>query len=175
MKKKILSVFIAIYIVLIYFAGVPATNTFMTRFQENTRAIVHALGIWPSWSMFAPNPIKYDSNTFVKIKYNDGSEVEYDVEEKPTGILGPFRAARWNKYSQDNLKSDKQRGLLRPTLNYFTKKYQIADKKIVYIALVQKWQDVPPYGDGTNILPVLENKNLLPASKVLIEDNYESH
>ncbi len=79
------------YLGVIYFAGVPESNTL--NLQKET---AFALGIWPSWSMFAPNPVRFDSKTFVEITQN-GEVIEKDVEIEPKGLMAPpFREARWS-------------------------------------------------------------------------------
>lgn len=145
--KYILNSLIIMYLAIIYFTGVPETNTLNLRLKEKSMKVAFALGIWPSWSMFAPNPIKFDSKSYVEITHKNGEINEYDVEVGPTGILAPFRKARWMKYSQDNLRSPRQRGLLRPAVRHFVRKYDQIDNPIVNVTLKRKWLDIHPFSE----------------------------
>src|SRR5688572_19097579 len=109
--RYISNILIISYLVIIYFTGVPETNTFNSRLKQKANSVAFAIGIWPSWSMFAPNPIKFDSKTYVQVTYKSGEVKEFDVEIPLEGPLATFRNARWMKYSQDNLRSPNQKGL----------------------------------------------------------------
>ncbi len=143
--KYLLNFFIVIYLATIYFSGVPETNTLNFRLKEYASKLAFAVGIWPSWSMFAPNPIKFDSKTYVNITYRDGLVEEHDVEIELTGFLATFRKARWMKYAQDNLRSPSQRVLLGPALKHFAQKYNKKNNPIVNLQLKRKWAEVQPF------------------------------
>lgn len=145
--KYFLNVLIVSYLAIIYFSGVPETNTLTYRAKEKAMTVAFALGIWPSWSMFAPNPIKFDSKSFVVITYNNGVIKEFDVEKRTPGILGTFRKARWMKYSQDNLRNPTQKALLDPAIRYFRNKYEDPKNHIVSVQIKRKWQEVHPFSD----------------------------
>lgn len=145
--KYFLNVVIVSYLAIIYFAGVPESNTLNFRVKERATKAAMLLGIWPSWSMFAPNPVKFDSKSYVEITYQSGEVKEFDVEKNPTGLLAPFRKARWMKYSQDNLRNPKQRVLLKPAIRYFAKKYSIKGNPIAHVRLKRKWLEVHPFSD----------------------------
>lgn len=138
---------IILYLGIIYFTGVPETNTLNSKIKEQAFKAAFAVGIWPSWSMFAPNPIKFDSKSFVEITFSNGERKEFNVEKEPTGILAPFRKARWMKYSQDNLRNPTQRALLTPALKYFVKKHNSSTNPIVNIQLKRKWSEIHPFSD----------------------------
>src|SRR5688500_8184759 len=122
-KKGLLNFFLVSYLIVIIFAGLPASNTFESKIKAQAKEVAFALGIWANWSMFAPNPIKFDSKTYVEVIYKNGAIVEYDVEEKPSGVFETINKARWMKYAQDNLRNPNQRALLLPALRYFKQKY----------------------------------------------------
>ncbi|WP_408098832.1 hypothetical protein ACJVC5_07920 [Peredibacter sp. HCB2-198] len=140
-----LNVVIVFYLTIIYFTGVPETNTLNSRLKQKTMSVAMVLGIWPSWSMFAPNPIKFDSKSYVEVTYKNGEVKEYDVEEKTTGILAPFRKARWMKYAQDNLRNPKQKGLLGPAIRHFVWKYDSKENPVVSVKINRKWAEVHPF------------------------------
>ncbi|WPU65929.1 hypothetical protein [Peredibacter starrii] len=142
-----LNVVIVCYLCIIYFAGVPETNTLNYRMKQKMTSVAMVLGIWPSWSMFAPNPIKFDSKSYVEVTYKDGTIKEYDVEKKTTGILAPFRKARWMKYSQDNLRNPKQKGLLAPAIRHFVHKYDSKENPVVSVKINRKWSEVHPFSN----------------------------
>lgn len=145
MKRIIFNFLIISYLFVIVFTGVPSTNTLESRLKERASRIAFAVGIWPSWGMFAPNPLKYDSKTFVEIKYENGMIREYDVEKHLTGPFAFIRKSRWMKYSQDNLRNPEQRVLIKPALRFFGNKYKIRGNPIVNMKLKRRWQEVHPF------------------------------
>ncbi|MFP5385109.1 MAG: hypothetical protein ACLGHN_03470 [Bacteriovoracia bacterium] len=171
LTRIFLNVLIVFYLSVIYFTGVPETNTLTFRLKQQTQKVAFALGIWPSWSMFAPNPIKFDSKSYVEITYKNGEIKEYDVEKQVDGILGPFRKARWMKYSQDNLRNPNQRGLLRPAIKYFARKYRQENNPIVNVKLKRKWKEVHPFSDHS--IPSISNTPRTERNEVLISQNLE--
>jgi hypothetical protein len=135
------------YLTVIFFSGIPETNTLTARLKEKTTRIALLVGIWPSWSMFAPNPIKFDSKTYVSLVRQDGKIEEHDVEIPLSGPLAIFRKARWMKYAQDNLRSIKQRGLLGPAVKHFLWKYDDELNPITTIEIKRKWREIAPFHD----------------------------
>lgn len=170
LTKYILNTLIVTYLAIIYFAGVPESNTLNFRLKEKASKVAFAIGIWPSWSMFAPNPIKFDSKSFVEITYKNGEVKEFDVEKDTPGILGPFRKARWMKYSQDNLRNPTQKVLLSPAIRYFTKKYDRAENPIVTVQIKRRWSDIHPFSDHSipsiSKTPRVENHEVLITQKL---------
>lgn len=170
LTRYFLNVLIVSYLAVIYFSGVPESNTMNSRLKAKAMKVAFAVGIWPSWSMFAPNPIKFDSKSFVEITYRNGLVKEFDVEKETPGILGPFRKARWMKYSQDNLRNPDQRVLLWPAIRYFTKKYDRLDNPIVNVQIKRKWSDIHPFSDHSipsiSRTPRIENHEILISQKL---------
>ena len=160
------------YLLVIYFSGVPESNTLNTRLKQKATAISFAVGIWPSWSMFAPNPIKFDSKSFVEITYNNGDIKEYNVEIPLSGVLATFRNARWQKYSQDNLRSRNQRGLLAPAIRYHRRMYDSVDNPIVSISIKRKWKNVPPFTEAAPLIPLKSDFARKESTEILLTQNY---
>jgi hypothetical protein len=171
MKRVFLNFLIISYLIIIYFAGVPPTNTLNNHLKTTTSNLAYLIGVWPSWSMFAPNPVKLDSKTFVQIKYVDGTEIEKDVEPKITGILSPFRSTRWSKFSQDNLRNEKQKALRPAVAEFFLNQEVAQGKNVAKIILVQRLREVPPLGPNGYVVPIKENYPRVEKSKVLYEMN----
>jgi hypothetical protein len=153
-KKFVLNFLILGYLGIIYFSGVPESNTLNARLRQMAQSTALALGIWPSWSMFAPDPIKFDSKTYVIISYKDGDIQEYDVEIGPTGLFSNIRRARWRKYAQDRLRSFDQKGLLAPALRHFHRKYDNPSNPITNIRLTRKWSEVESYTENSPLAPL---------------------
>lgn len=169
--KYVMNALIVCYLAVIYFSGVPDSNTLNFRLKEKATKVAFAVGIWPSWSMFAPNPIKFDSKSYVVIRYKNGEMKEYDVEKQTDGILGPFRKARWMKYSQDNLRNPNQRVLLRPAINYFKRKYEIPGNPIVNVQITRKWSEVHPFSHHE--IPSIYKTPRIEKNEVLITQQVE--
>jgi len=171
LTKYILNTLIVSYLAVIYFAGVPESNTLNFRLKDKATKVAFAVGIWPSWSMFAPNPIKFDSKSYVAVTYANGEVKEYDVEKNPDGILAPFRKARWMKYSQDNLRNPNQRILLKPAIRYFTRKYQMPGNPIVNVQIKRKWSEIHLFSDHK--IPSIYNTPRQEKNEVLITQQVE--
>jgi hypothetical protein len=172
LKRYICNLLIVGYLGIIYFAGVPESNTLNFRLKQQAQQMAFALGIWPSWSMFAPNPIKFDSKTFVEVTYRDGGVAERDVEIELDGLLAPFRRARWMKYSQDNLRNPTQRGLLAPALRHFFQKYDSPERPVAGIKLKRKWLEVDPFNEQA-LPPLLKARQREEKSEILLTQSYE--
>lgn len=142
-----LNFLIVFYLGVIYFAGVPESNTLNSRLKQKAMKISFLVGIWPSWSMFAPNPVRFDSKSYIEVSYKNGETKEYDVEKDVKGPLATFRKARWMKYSQDNLRNPGQRALIMPALRYFKRKYDTPENPVVHIMLKRKWFEIPAFSD----------------------------
>ena len=123
--------------------------------------------------MFAPNPIKFDTKSFVEISYEDGEVELHDVEIELDGVLSTFRKARWMKYAQDNLRSPNQKGLLNPAIRHFLAKYGSIDRPIKGISLKRKWWDVKPFFEG-GIDPVSNSRVSKENSEILLTQNFEN-
>lgn len=169
--KYILNSLIVAYLSIIYFTGVPESNTLNSRLKQKLHKVAQVVGIWPSWSMFAPNPIRFDSKTYVEITYSDGEILEEDVEKNVDGVLGAFRKARWMKYSQDNLRNPRHKVLLKPALHYFAKKFQREGNPIVNITLKRKWAEIQPFSDQS--LHPIKNTPRTLKNEILISSNLE--
>lgn len=171
--KKIVTNFLIVgYLAIIYFSGVPESNTLNFRLKNKAVDMAFILGIWPSWSMFAPNPIKFDTRTFVEISYKNGETKDYNVEIETKGLLAPFRQARWQKYSQDNLRNPKQKALWAPAIRFFKEKYKVDGNPIVSIKIKRIWEDVPPYNDQ-KLVPLWEKFERKANTEILTAQNYE--
>lgn len=145
--KYFLNSLIVFYLGVIYFSGMPESNTLNTRLKDKAMSAAFILGIWPSWSMFAPNPIRFDSKTYVAITHKNGERKEYDVEKKLEGPFATFRKARWMKYSQDNLRNPGQSALLDPAIRYFTRKYDHDENPVVNVQIFRRWNEIAPFSN----------------------------
>jgi hypothetical protein len=172
-KRYFQNSLIVAYLATIYFSGVPETNTLNFRMKQKAQDLSLAIGINPSWSMFAPNPIKFDTKSFVEITYEDGEVELHDVEINLDGLLATFRKARWMKYAQDNLRSPNQKGLLNPAIRHFVAKYGSVDRPIKEMVLKRKWWDVKPFYEG-GIDPISNSRVPKENSEILLTQNFEN-
>lgn len=169
--KWILNTAIVFYLGIIYFSGVPESNTLNARLREKSLKTAFVLGIWPSWSMFAPNPIKFDSKSYVEITFKNGEVKEFDVEKETTGILAPFRKARWMKYAQDNLRNPDQKVLLRPAIRHFAYKYSTPGNPVTNVIIKRKWLEVHPFSD--KFLHSISKTPRYPKNEILVSQKIE--
>lgn len=142
-KMYLLNTLIILYIGIMYFAGVPDNNLVDKKLNQFANKTSLMLGFWPSWSMFAPNPIKFDAKTFVKITYKDGKSDVHDLERKLSGPFKELRRARWMKFAQDNIRSADQKSLLNPIIRHYLFKYNSLKRPISQIQIIRKWRDIP--------------------------------
>lgn len=172
LAKCFLNTLIVFYLGIIYFSGVPESNTLNVRLKEKASKIAFAIGIWPSWSMFAPNPIRFDSKTYVSVTHQKGETYEHDIEKPLSGILAPFRKARWMKYSQDNLRNPSQRGLLPPAIRYFKNKYNKEGNPVVSVRIIRKWEELHPFSHSN--IPSISKTPRVSKHEILITDTMEN-
>lgn len=135
------------YLFTIYFSGMPDTNTLNFRLKQVMTDVANVLGIWPSWSMFAPNPIKFDSKTYAILTFRDGSMIEEDVEPELSGPSGTLRRARWMKFSQDSLRGMGQKRLFHPLAQHLRWKHRRAPSSLVKVELLRRWNVIHPFSD----------------------------
>lgn len=169
--KYLLNFVAVFYLAVIYFSGVPESNTLNFRLKEKAVKVAMVVGIWPSWSMFAPNPIRFDSKSYVEVTHKNGEVKEYDVEIEPTGFLAPFRKARWMKYAQDNLRNPRQKALLDPAIRHFLYKYDLKKNPIVNLQIKRKWQEVHPFSDHS--IPSISKTPRLEKNEILLTQKLE--
>lgn len=131
------------YIGIMYFSGTPDGSLLHNQLKQFSNKAALVIGIWPSWSMFAPNPVKADSKTFVKISYKNGTTELHDLERKLTGPFSEIRKSRWMKYAQDNVRSPQQRVLLAPIIRHYLFKYNSKKNPITDIQIIRKWREIP--------------------------------
>lgn len=167
-----LNCLIVFYLGVIYFSGVPESNTLNIRLKEKASKVAMLAGIWPSWSMFAPNPIRFDSKSYVEITYKNGEVKEHDVEIPLKGLMAPFRRARWMKYSQDNLRSPRQKGLLPPAIRHFVHKYNDKKNPIVNVIIKRKWAEVHPFSELK--LPKITDTPRIVKDEILLTQKMEN-
>jgi hypothetical protein len=170
--KCFLNTIIVLYVGIIYFTGVPESNTLNVRLKEKASKIAFAIGIWPSWSMFAPNPIRFDSKTYVSVTHRNGDTYEHDIEKPLVGILATFRKARWMKYSQDNLRSPNSRALLSPAIRYFRNKYNKPENPVVSVKIIRRWEELSPFSDTE--IPSISKTPRESKNEILITESTEN-
>lgn len=147
------------YVGVMYFSGVPDSSLLHNQLKQFSSKAAMVIGIWPSWSMFAPNPVKSDSKTFVKISYKNGKSELYDLERRLTGPFIEIRKSRWMKYAQDNVRSPQQRALLAPIIRHYLFKYNSKKNPITNIQIIRKWREIPLiYSDG--IYPIIDTPRI---------------
>lgn len=172
LTRYLLNSLIVLYLGVIYFSGVPESNTLNSRLKQKANVIAFGLGISPSWSMFAPNPIRFDSKTYVEIVHANGKTQEYDVEVELDGVLSAFRKARWMKYAQDNLRSPRQVRIRQPALRYFVNKYQNEKNPIAHVTIKRKWWEVEKFSEMKKLTPVRSDAIRPEKTEILLTQKY---
>ena len=168
------NVFILSYCSVIYFTGVPSSNTLQFKLKETLRPVAFAFGIWPSWSMFAPNPIKSDSRAIVEIHFKDKNIKTKNIDGSVEGFLSVLRHARWMKYAQDNLISPDQKGLLEPAMFFYLSKYQSEKNPITSIKILHLRSEIPPFSEF-EVLPMVTSHQIRKVSTEIIASlNFEN-
>lgn len=164
--KYLLNTLLASYIAIIFFAGMPEINEMSLRVRQLAGRVSMLVGLWPSWSMFAPNPLRFDNKTYVVMSYKDGKQQEEDIEVPLEGPLAPFRSARWTKFAHDNLRQPNQRALLPGILNHFYHRYNAEENPILFMKVIRKISLVPPI-DEKNI-PSIFNTPRIKQDEILL-------
>lgn len=154
-----LNTLIICYVGIMYFSGLPDGSLLHNQFKQLSTKAAMVVGIWPSWSMFAPNPIKSDSKTFVRISYKNGKSELFDLERRLTGPFKEIRKSRWMKYAQDNVRSPQQRVLLSPIIRHYLFKYNSKINPITNIQIIRKWREIPLI-NSDGIYPIIDTPRI---------------
>jgi hypothetical protein len=170
LKRYCLNLLIVTYLGVIYFSGFPESNTLNFRLKQSALEVAYGVGIWPSWSMFAPNPIKFDSKTYAVISFKNGSGFIRDVEIDTSGLLSSMRKARWMKYSQDNLRNPHQQKLLAPALRYFYHQYNSIQTPIHSIRLLRKWEEIALLNESEKLPPLRATPRMQKEENLIVQN-----
>lgn len=171
--RHVLNLIIVIFITTAVITGTPEMNFFHEKVKSFLHPLSFAIGIWPSWSMFAPNPARVDSKTFAEIHLRSGKVKELDIEPQyGSGFAGHLRDDRWRKFSGDNLKNANHRAVLPLIINYLHKKFNPSMDPITKVRLIQRWSEVSNFGDGSRIISLKENSRRIVKENILFEKDY---
>jgi hypothetical protein len=158
----------------IYFTGVPSSNNLQFQIKEILLPVAFAIGIWPSWSMFAPNPIKSDSQAMVEIQFKNKMIKTKNIDGSVEGFLSVLRHARWMKYAQDNLISPDQKGLLEPAMFFYLSKYQSEENPITSIKILHLRSEIPPFSEFEVLPKVTSHQIRKVTTDIIASLNFEN-
>lgn len=170
-KKWALNITIISYLCLIAIHGLPLDAYLFRVIKTKTQPIVLSLGIWQGWNMFAPNPLRFDTNIYARMHFKDGSVVTKNIEDElAKNVLLPFRLVRWTKWAKDNVRQKNHAVLWEPTLRYMVAKYGTPKNPVVKGQLYRRYVEVKMLNkEKSDIIPILKFDPPLSPEEVFFE------
>lgn len=103
---------------------------------------IYFFGLWQNWSLFAPEPKKYNIHLSAVITFNSGKTTvcEFPRMEKLSVFERPWKE-RYRKWANENLYEEK----FWPDAARFIARMHCSSNQVpVSVALVRHWSDIPP-------------------------------
>lgn len=138
----LVNTFIICYLFVAWSWNLPS-GSFRRRVAQKLGPIVRWLGLWHSWSMFAPEPILVDRKMAVELTYDDQSVDAYDLP-----YIGDY--SRWRSFL--SIRDRKYQAVLakkgadvqRPAIcRYFSDHYADPHRKLLKSQLVVHKRRIP--------------------------------
>lgn len=106
---------------------------------------IHYLGLWQSWSMFAPDPLRINMHLSATVTYRDGSQREWSFPRMPAlDLVQRYQQERYRKF-QEYARLDAY-GYMWPGMARYIA--QTADDQTgnppVRVQLQRNWWVIPP-------------------------------
>jgi hypothetical protein len=102
-----------------------------------------ATGIQQSWSVFAPIPRPSSLAFTARIRYADGSHVDWHPPVRDR-YVGEFSSEHWVKWIESAVRDDNKRVVGRPAAIWLARKYAQGGRRPVEVTFVRTWRDTPP-------------------------------
>ena len=111
--------------------------------RPGVRPAVYMLGLYQSWSVFAPNPSTASVAVEADIHFADGDVVRHRF---PHGddLVGAYREYRWRKWER-RVRLDRYDHLWRDAAEWLAARYE-DDGTVERIVLIRRFSDTPEPG-----------------------------
>jgi hypothetical protein len=104
-----------------------------------------ATGVQQNWSVFAPIPRPSTLGFSARIRFADGSHVDWrpDVGDP---YIGEFAGEHWVKWTEAAARDDFLMVIDRPAAIWLARRFATADRRPVEVRFTRWWRDTPPLG-----------------------------
>ena len=148
-KAFLVRVFCASYVVVIaWWALPPGTLPLQKLVNSYTINLLHLVGLWQGWDMFAPNPFSLNARVRVQLTTTDGEYVQWlPPNPGPLWGLERYRRERFRKWAVDHLRLDSQTQLWQPAVEFAKSKVEAQlGVRVIAGELIRDWHEIPsPY------------------------------
>lgn len=143
-KRCFLNIFIALHVAIILFWGLPDSG-FRNRMARPFEKYVSYMGLWHMWGMFAPMPLVVHFDLRAKVKYRDGSVVEW-VAPRPedSPVLGRVYKERYRKW-REKVRTDEYKMVWADAGRFIARQnFKDPANPPVEVKLTRYWVRIPP-------------------------------
>lgn len=146
MRGTALRAFVAFHVLVIVSWGMPTETLVGKALNRSIEPYMLFTGLWQNWSMFAPDPRRFDCYLTAKLRFKDGMESLWEFPRMDK--MGPVEAyfkERYRKWACDNLRLDTQRGTWSEASRYIARLNQTDPANpVTQVELIRSWADIPP-------------------------------
>jgi hypothetical protein len=114
-----------------------------------------ATGVQQSWSVFAPIPRPSSLSFTARIRYADGTHVDWHPPARDP-YIGEFSGEHWVKWVESAVRDDNARVVARPAAIWLARRYAQTGRRPVEVTFIRIWRDTPPLGSKTKPRPRVE-------------------
>lgn len=133
----------------------PLNKEFRNPFVEWIAPYMEWTGLWQSWAMFAPDPMRVNAHLEALIIFRDGSQAIWSFPRtQKQGYLERYLKERYRKWSSDYVRVDAYGSLWPDTARFIARLHRKPENPPVEVRLIRRWMIIPP--------PLPGNRQVLP-------------
>jgi len=154
-QKTVVTAFIAFHLVAIICWCAPINSLLVTNFNQVTRPYMLWSGLFQSWNMFTPDPLKLNVYVEAEVRFHDGGKRIWGFPRMDKlGLLDRYSKERYRKFANDYLRMDANSALWPDAARYVARDAARAmadpSNPPVMVQLVRYWSQImPPGPDGS--------------------------
>lgn len=140
--------FIAFHIVAIGSWLMPEDWLLRERVTAVVRPYIHAIGLWQSWGLFAPDPLAVNLHVEADVSFRDGSTRRWTPPRMvELDLLTRYQKERWRRWSE-NMRDDRHQVAWPDAARFVARLHADSANPPVSIVLSRRWSVVPPISRG---------------------------
>ena len=107
MKRRLINLFIVLYLVTTVCWAIPFNSRLRTRVVKLTSPGVLWIGLWQNWDLFAPNPRSSNVYLEAEVTFQDGKKMVWRFPRmEELGIVESSFKERYRRWANDNVRMD---------------------------------------------------------------------
>ena len=153
-KRRLLNGVILIHLFALFFWGAPDCR-FTERMAQPLAKYVLFTGLWHSWKMFAPSPYTLQYDLHARIKYRDGSQMDWVAPRmEELSVRRQMSKERFRKW-RELMFTDSCKASYAPAARYLARRYDRDPRNPpVEVRLIRFWAAVRPPIPGQDYQPI---------------------